>query len=95
LCMNKFLPVGKNTFYWNRQTAAGLLNSVFPSDFMRFKLISDSLALVKQQTSADSGSISSPSELVKSGLYKIRIEAKTTYLYNRYFTKKIEVEFAI
>ena len=95
LCLNKLMPLGKNTLYWNRQFAKGLLRSVFPDDLIKSKLAADSAGIAKLKSSADSNNIAFSPAFVSSGLYKIRIEAKSTYLYNRYFTKKIEVEFAI
>lgn len=95
LSLNKLIPLGKNTLYWNKQYAPGLLRSVFPNDLLRSKIAADSGAIANQKISADSNNTMSAPVFVNPGLYKIRIEAKTTYPYNRYFTKRIEVEFAI
>lgn len=95
LCLNKSLPFGKNTLLWNKRYAPGLLRSVFPIDFIRSKLVKDSTTIAKNMEPTDSTYTLSVPDFVSPGLYKIRIEAKTTYPYSRYFTKKVEVEFAI
>ena len=95
LCINKTFPLGKNYIVWNRHFSPGLLSGIFPNEFLKRKLTTDPLAVNKHNphSDLDSTTVQLPT-LVKSGLYKIEIEAKTMYLYNRYFTKTIEVEFA-
>lgn len=93
LIMNKVLPIGKQTLLWNKHYVPGILSSVFPMDLIKRKLTTDSIAVHKQDSVLVNAINNSQPELVQSGLYKIQIEAKTTYIYNRYFTKKIEVEF--
>jgi DNA-binding beta-propeller fold protein YncE len=95
LYSNRSMALGAHTLTWDRRVNAGLMTTIFPNDLIKRKLIQDSLEIVKNSPIADSlRSVHTTSELVKSGLYKIRIEAKTHYFYNRYFTKKLEVEFA-
>ncbi len=96
LCFNKAFSPGGNSLIWNREANAGLMNTVFPDALVRARLSRDSAAMTGRVAERDSLNASRTSrEVVKSGLYKIRIEAKTNYLYSRYFTKKLEVEFAI
>lgn len=92
LCLDKFLPVGKTSLFWNRQLGPVNFGFVFPDNYLKSKLTIDPASPFKPDTSKDSDR--TVASIVKSGLYKIRLEAKTTYMYNRYFTKKMEVEFA-
>lgn len=94
LASNKIFPLGKTVFSWK---------------YSQFKHKSG-LQSYRKQTDDSSGLIDSvvrkklsghDSTVVLSGimndteLFKLIIEARTTYRYSRYFTKKIEIEFAI
>ncbi len=78
LVWNKIHDLGQQTLVWNRY---GSENPEFFSYFKKMRAL-------KNQ---DSTVVTYPQ--LPSGLYKIVVEAKTTYVYNRYFTKKIEIEF--
>ncbi|MBX7153262.1 hypothetical protein K1X84_16665 [bacterium] len=80
LVNNQTLQQGTNSLLWDRIERP--INSSF--FFNRFK---------KDSTQASSDSAATQ-KTFPSGLYKLKIEARTTYIYSRYFTKTVELEFA-
>ncbi|MBL7958755.1 NHL repeat-containing protein [bacterium] len=94
LCLNKSFSIGKNSILWNRQLGQGMVGGIFPNELLKRRLADDSSSIMKQGAPKDSGTTAISSSKAQSGLYRIRIEAKTNYIYNRYFTKQVEVEFA-
>ncbi|MBL7996355.1 NHL repeat-containing protein [bacterium] len=94
LCLNKSFSVGNNSLVWNRQLVQGTVSGIFPNDVLKRRLAADSSSFIGHGAPKDSGITALPHSTAQPGLYKIRIEAKTNYIYNRYFTKQVEVEFA-
>ena len=86
ICSNKLMMVGENVLTWDRKkrgTAKQGLSNLWK------RVTGDSLAQ-KTQSDSSNAAVNYP-----SGIYKLRLEAKTTYIYNRYFTKTKEIEFAL
>ncbi len=77
LASNHTLPIGHRILVWNRHRSEDLTKVNF---FMNMKKLKGDSTVVSYPT-------------MPSGLYKIVIEAKTTYGYSRYFAKKLEIEF--
>lgn len=87
LASRQLLHPGHNQFIWNRIK--------YPSAPRRNRLpllypTKDSILAAWPDTAALNDSVA----YYPSGLYKIHFEAKTTYVYSRYFTKTLDVEFA-
>lgn len=78
LCTNQLLKLGRQSFQWDRRRTSRIIHPL--------RKAVDSLDKLDDPWPA--------SELMPSGLYKIIVEARTTYPYNRYFTKTVEIEFA-
>ncbi len=83
LATNRILDMGRHVFLWNRMPTV------------------ERVKRSRKSTGGTSDSAAAPfadsvrSELrLPSGLYRLRIEARTTYTFSRYFTKRAEVEFA-
>lgn len=83
LVVHEVQSLGWKELKWNRQFSPRPLLSGFLRPGMLFHA-TDSL-------NSPSDSLSTP----RKGLFRLVIEARTTYRYSRYFTKTTEVEFAI
>ncbi|MCB0833791.1 MAG: hypothetical protein KDC45_10040, partial [Bacteroidetes bacterium] len=79
LCNNRWMSIGPNSLIWDR--------TMNPLGFR------DGRPFIAVRANADSSSSPSGRLQMPTGLYRIKIEARTKYIYNRYFTKKMEVEF--
>jgi DNA-binding beta-propeller fold protein YncE len=84
LCDNALMKIGNNALSWNR-VRSQKLSSLLGRQPLR---VNDSVGTHKGD------SLATKPGYCPSGLYKIQIEAKTNYLYSRYFSKKLELEFA-
>lgn len=78
LCTNRLMTLGRQSLQWDRRRTSRITQPL--------RKAVDSLETMREPILA--------SEFMPSGLYKIIVEARTTYPYSRYFTKTIEVEFA-
>ncbi len=95
LCFNKFFQLGNTALRWNRLPGNySLMNQNYHQKIVTVKKDSG-LSGVSAQTDSVDTIRAETGKKGLSGLFKIVIEAKTTYRYNRYFTKKTEIEFAI
>lgn len=81
LCSNKLMSQGSQVLLWNRRHSSFAMQSLV--SYMN----RDSLSEV-------SNIDRTKSDTLPGGLYKVIVEARTTYPYSRYFTKTVEVEFA-
>lgn len=83
LTRNNITSAGNRTLQWNR----AYKSNTPLRDIMQFREQNMSDSILQKQPV-----ITMP--LAPSGVYKIEIEAKSTYIYNRYFTAKRTLEFA-
>ncbi len=93
LANNRIYPLGKIKILWDRLPDDRFLFHT-KSLAGRYLQLNDSLG---NKTHPDTSGIVSKQRDIHylSGLYRFVIEAKTTYRYSRYFTKRTDVEFAV
>lgn len=79
LISNQTVQQGANSLLWDRVDRP-INSNIFLN---RFK-----------KDSTQTSDSTKAQKIFPSGLYKLKLEARTTYIYSRYFTKTVELEFA-